>query len=106
MQLNSKSHWQWFFIDLAKAFDSVSHKHIKVVLEERSVDPAVVELIMDCYKGISTQVRTESRFTNKIKMKVGVKQGDPLSPLLFNLAIDPLLTSGTIRSLSLRMRTT
>ena len=30
------------YIDFAKAFDSVSHKHIKAVLEERSVDPAMV----------------------------------------------------------------
>ena len=81
------------FIDLAKAFDSVSHKHIKAVLEERSVDPLMVKLIMDCYREIGTCVRTSRGFTRRINMKVGVKQGDPLSPLLFNLAIDPLINS-------------
>lgn len=24
-------------------------------------------------------------------MKVGVKQGDPMSPLLFNIAVDPMI---------------
>ena len=40
---------------------------------------------MDCYKGISTRVLTEGGFTSRIRMKVGVKQGDPLSPLLFRM---------------------
>lgn len=31
------------FIDLAKAFDSVSHRHMKCALEQRRVDPAVME---------------------------------------------------------------
>lgn len=79
------------FIDLAKAFDSISHKHIQAVLEERLVDPAMVSLIMDSYVGCTTKVRTECGLTPNISMDIGVKQGDPLSPLLFNLAIDPLL---------------
>ena len=80
------------FIDLAKAFDSVSHKHIRRVLSDRCVDQAIIDLIMDCYDGCSTRVRTGQGFTAKIFMRIGVKQGDPLSPLLFNLAIDPLLS--------------
>jgi hypothetical protein len=74
------------FIDLAKAFDSVSHKHIQWVLTERKVD-----LIGHCYHVCSTRVRTGRGFTPETGMKIGVKQGEPLSPLLFNLAIDPLL---------------
>ncbi|NWT91028.1 PO21 protein, partial [Lanius ludovicianus] len=29
--------------------------------------------------------------TDHIQIQVGVKQGDPMSPFLFNLAMDPLL---------------
>jgi len=79
------------FIDLAKAFDSVSHKHLKRVLVLRRTDPAFIALICNAYDGCSTRVRTRGGWSDKIAIKVGVKQGDPLSPLLFNLAIDPLL---------------
>jgi hypothetical protein len=80
------------FIDLAKAFDSVSHKHLERVLSDRCVDQAIIDLIMDCYDGCSTRVQTGQGSSAKIFLRIGVKQGDPLSPLLFNLAIDPLLS--------------
>ncbi|KAJ3583334.1 hypothetical protein NHX12_024354 [Muraenolepis orangiensis] len=80
------------FIDLAKAFDSVSHEHLKETLVRRGTDPGVVELINDSYRGCNTRVQTDFGYSRKIAIKIGVKQGDPLSPLLFNLAIDPLLS--------------
>nr|BAX24492.1 reverse transcriptase [Beryx splendens] len=79
------------FIDFAKAFDSISHKHIKEVLLQRKIDKTILNYIQASYTGCKTRVSVGDKRTSHIKLKVGVKQGDPLSPLLFNLAIDPLL---------------
>uniref|UniRef100_I3KYI1 Reverse transcriptase domain-containing protein n=1 Tax=Oreochromis niloticus TaxID=8128 RepID=I3KYI1_ORENI len=79
------------FIDFAKAFDSVSHKHIAEVLTRMGVDEHLRDLIRDSYRNCSTTIRAGKTATPPIRLNVGVKQGDPLSPLLFNLALDPLL---------------
>ncbi|KAM9825146.1 retrovirus-related Pol polyprotein from type-1 retrotransposable element R2 [Syngnathus typhle] len=79
------------FIDFAKAFDSVSHDHILCVLGQLGVDKRAIELIRQSYVDCSTRVGCGGTYTKPILMKVGVKQGDPMSPLLFNLAMDPLI---------------
>uniref|UniRef100_UPI003D81C635 R2 retrotransposon protein n=1 Tax=Platysternon megacephalum TaxID=55544 RepID=UPI003D81C635 len=81
------------FVDIAKAFDSVSHDHIMWVLQERGLDQHIVNIIEDSYKKIHTRMEVGTERTPPIEIKVGVKQGDPMSPLLFNLAIDPLITA-------------
>uniref|UniRef100_A0A3B3ZBK2 Reverse transcriptase domain-containing protein n=1 Tax=Periophthalmus magnuspinnatus TaxID=409849 RepID=A0A3B3ZBK2_9GOBI len=79
------------FVDLARSFDTVPHSLLRETLKRRRVSPLTVKLIMDAYKSFSTTVTSAGQMSNPIEVKVGVKQGDPLSPLLFNLALDPLL---------------
>uniref|UniRef100_A0A3Q0S8N0 Reverse transcriptase domain-containing protein n=1 Tax=Amphilophus citrinellus TaxID=61819 RepID=A0A3Q0S8N0_AMPCI len=79
------------FIDFAKAFDSVSHQHTAQVLERRGVDVLLRRLIKNLYAGCHTRIQTRNGESRPIQLQVGVKQGDPLSPFLFNLALDPLL---------------
>ncbi|KAK7881408.1 hypothetical protein WMY93_029817 [Mugilogobius chulae] len=79
------------FIDLAKAFDTVSHQLIRASLERRAVDGGIVRLIEDLYTGCHSRVKTKDGQTEPFAIKLGVKQGDPLSPTLFNLSLDPLL---------------
>ncbi|NXB78029.1 PO21 protein, partial [Donacobius atricapilla] len=74
-----------------KAFDTICHQHIIVGLVQRGVDPHVVHLVSKTYNGIKTYIVTKRGKTDPINICSGVKQGDPMSPVLFNLALDPLL---------------
>uniref|UniRef100_A0A8C3F8X6 ribonuclease H n=1 Tax=Chrysemys picta bellii TaxID=8478 RepID=A0A8C3F8X6_CHRPI len=81
------------FIDIAKAFDSVSHDHIMWVLQERGLDQHIINIIGDSYRNVHTRMEVGKELTSPIAIDVGVKQGDPMSPLLFNLALDPLIST-------------
>ncbi|XP_049948296.1 uncharacterized protein T26G10.4-like [Schistocerca serialis cubense] len=47
------------------------------------------------YNGCSTRVRTSDGPTEEIEIQAGVKQGCPLSPIVFNLALEPVLRAAT-----------
>ncbi|KAF4803297.1 hypothetical protein TURU_017292 [Turdus rufiventris] len=79
------------FVDITKAFDTVCHQHIVTGLEQRGVDPQVIQLVTEFFKTISTYITMKKGKTDPINILSGVKQGDPMSPILFNLALDPLL---------------
>ena len=77
-------------VDFAKAFDTVTHEHILEALKRRELDEHVLGFIRESYVDCATRVKVGGELTHLIDMEVGVKQGDPMSPLLFNVALDPL----------------
>lgn len=80
-------------LDLRKAFDSVSISSIARALRRVSVHPKTINLICEQYKNCRTTISCGKKCTREIKILRGVKQGDPLSPALFNLIIDELLSA-------------
>ncbi|NXV09307.1 PO21 protein, partial [Cettia cetti] len=74
-----------------KAFDTMCHQHIMAGLVQRGVDPHIVHLRGEMYRGLTMYIVAKNGKTDPINICAGVKQGDPMSPLLFNLALDPLL---------------
>lgn len=78
------------FIDFSKAFDTIGHDYLFNILRY-SLPAGVVELIKSLYTDIDTVSEIGQKRTGTIRIGRGVKKGDPLSPLLFTLAVDPLL---------------
>lgn len=74
-------------IDLSKAFDSVSYNAIFKVLESINAPKAFIEYVKGSYLDSSTILQFEGK-CRTTKVSKGVRQGDPLSPLLFNLTIE------------------
>ena len=87
----SRKEYNLVFIDLAKAFDTVSHASIVKGLKRKGVPEPVIGTIQQMYKKATTTLTVGGKSTRKIEINSGVKQGCPLSPLLFNLIIDELI---------------
>ncbi len=81
------------FLDLAKAFDTVSHDLIVKGLIRLGIPNQFINVVEDMYEGATTTFKAAEGETRPIQINQGVKQGDPLSPILFNVCLDPLFCS-------------
>lgn len=76
------------FLDLRNAFGSVCHQYLFDVLQYLKLPEAIISYVTSCYSQLSAYVSTDNWNTTIFRIHRGVFQGDPLSPLLFNLAIN------------------
>ena len=79
------------WLDLSNAFCSIPHKHINNVLQNIRFPEKLRNIIHNIYRNTTTTITTPEGDTEDINIKSGVKQRCPLSPIIFNIAIEPLL---------------
>lgn len=80
-------------LDISKAFDSVSHKAIYQTLEAFGLPKEMIDYIRNYYADSGTRLTGQGWTSEVICPRRGVKQGDPMSPIIFNMVMDRLLTS-------------
>ncbi|CAF4103826.1 unnamed protein product [Rotaria magnacalcarata] len=77
-------------LDVSKAFDSVPHESIIRALVRNGCPSEFIEIIKNEYKNSYTALSCADGDSPLVYIKRGVKQGDPMSSVLFNLVIDEL----------------
>ena len=80
-------------IDFEKAFDSLDHKFLFKVLHTFNFGPSFIQWIRTFYSNVSSCVINNGFATNYFRVDRGVRQGDPLSPLLFILSLEVMACS-------------
>jgi hypothetical protein len=78
------------FIDLKKAYDSVSRVALWKVLWEKGVRGKMWRVLQQMYRRVQSCVQVGEQKTKWFDVDVGVRQGCVLSPVLFSLFIDGL----------------
>ena len=79
-------------VDFTKAFDSVSHKYLHEILKAAGVPEYHRRLFAALLHDVTARPFVGGKLSDRvIKVCCGIKQGDPCSPILFCLTLDPLL---------------
>ena len=73
------------FVDFKKAFDSVRHHLLWQELSCIGVSTKVLNLLIDTYAKARCCIQLQGGTTASFRCDVGVRQGCPLSPILFTL---------------------
>jgi len=80
------------FIDFKKAYDSVRREVLYNIFIEFGLPMKLVSLIKMCLTEIRSRVRVGKNLSDMFPIRKGLKQGDALSPLLFNFAVEYAIT--------------
>ena len=78
------------FIDFRKAFDTVWHDGLWKQLWESGIRGKAWRILRNLYSSIHAQIRVGDELTKPVRMQQGVRQGCPVSPILFNYFVDKL----------------
>ena len=80
------------FIDYKKAFDRVWHIALFEVLHQYGIPTKLINIIKDLYHKAKSCIRVDNEFTDWFLTTIGVRQKCLLSPDLFNLFLENIMS--------------
>jgi hypothetical protein len=78
-------------LDLAGAFDNVSHERLLYILRRKGFPKWLVDLVQSFLTARKTRIKFPGYESEWIQTQTGIPQGSPLSPILFLFFISELL---------------
>jgi Reverse transcriptase (RNA-dependent DNA polymerase) len=77
----------FIFVDYEKAFDSVEHCGIINAIKDHQINSVYIETLINIYNSGTSVIRLDKE-SRKFPIQKGVRQGDTLSPKLFNAGLE------------------
>jgi hypothetical protein len=89
------------YVDFKQTYDSVHRGKLYKIIHEFGIPNKLIRLVRATMMDTEVQVKIQAQLTDAFKIRQGLKQGDGLAPLLFNLALE-----NAIRKLSVNVKGT
>ena len=106
--LEQHQHLYILFVDLTKAFDTVSRPGLWAILSRLGCPPKFVSMIRALHEGMMARVTENGKVSEPFPVTNGVKQGCVLAPTLFSLLFSVMLSSALSKTddgIMIRFRT-
>lgn len=83
--LNQKEHLYVLFVDYSKCFDLISREGLWYKLVKEGLSGKCIKILKSIYEKVSMHLKYKGEVGHEITSKVGLKQGCPLSGILWSL---------------------
>jgi sorting nexin-29 len=86
------------FIDFKAAYDSINRKILYSAMEEFGIPLKLVRLVKLTMARVQCLIRVQSHLSNPLEANNGLRQGDALACLLFNIALEKVVRDSGIQT--------
>ncbi|PSN36944.1 hypothetical protein C0J52_20054, partial [Blattella germanica] len=91
-----KIHTYHLFIDFKAAYDSIDRQELFKVMEEFEIPKKLINLTKATLKNVKCRVKIQNQPSDEFMTHKGLRQGDALSCLLFNIALEKVIRESNI----------
>lgn len=81
------------FVDFSKAYDTLRRDCLLWVLRCQGFPPLFIQMVHATHRETTSQFIVNGKVLRSVAVTTGIRQGCPLAPLLFILALSPLYTA-------------
>ena len=92
------------FVDLIKAFDTVSRDGLWKIMANFGCPPRYIAMVRQFYDGMQARVQNDGEYSEPFPVTNGVKQGCVMAPTLFSMMFSAMLTDDVDAGFPIRYR--
>ena len=80
-------------IDAEKAFDKIQHPFMIKTFQKMGIEGTFINIAKAIYDNLTANIILNGEKLKEFPLRSGIRQGCPLSPLLFNIVLEVLATA-------------